>query len=133
MAVTSGPNEAETVIGVLYGVETTSAGGNFPFLDLIFTNRRIVGVVSDRRRGIGGLEGLARTYDPRELDALVAGDKHAFSFPFAAIEKARISGFVGQRALDLRCGARNAYLYFPKKEIPRVQEVLDRFLSDAQR
>lgn len=133
---------------VFQGLQSMSLS-SYLVLDLVFTGRRVVGILTSARTG-PGLEGMAiaaartlkhqeqakaagRTYDPAELDALVAADKHSFSFPYAEVKRARITGLVGSRALELRSGKREVYAYFPKAEIPRMTNLLDRFLNHARR
>jgi len=143
-------NGREQIVDVLHGVQTTvRLGTTWVLLDLIFTDRRLVGVTywDGTARGLVGaavltaemnaerraLQAKAARYDPAGLDALVADRKYAFSFQYANIDKGKISGLFGSRALVVRSGKKEFHLSFPKTELQRVTSLVDRLLPQAKR
>ncbi len=120
-----------------------SFGGNPKLFDILFTDRRLIGIVRGSMPGFlegaiyfavkqRKLQGNPTPYRTDELDAAVAKDSKSFSIPYSAIKKTKVSGMVGSKSLVVMAPGFEAYLYFPKDELGRLDALLSRFVPSTR-
>lgn len=134
----------EEIVDVFPGIQGIAGSFGTPRLyDVVFTDRRLVGVMKGSMPGF--LEGaiyfatIARKarksevqYDLRQLDAALTEQSKSFSIPYATVQKAKLSGFIGARTLAIRAPGRELYLYFPKDYLDQLTGLLDRYMRQPK-
>ncbi len=133
-AVSPGSADGEQILEAFYGLQGSSFGHTIVY-DLVFTDRRIVGVVFGYTEGgntggpIAGTLLIRESRKPRpgyrlqDLDAMVAKHPKSFSFPYPSVQEAAIKGIL-EKAIQIRSGRERYYIYIPKEQLPRVQSIL---------
>lgn len=131
-----GPGTDERIIEAFYGLQGSQFGHTIVY-DLVFTDRRIVGIVFGYTYGGNTGGPIAGTlliresrkprpaYRPEDLDRMVAKHPKAFSFPYAAVQEAAIKGVL-EKAIQIRSGREKYYIYLPKDQLARMEAILAR-------
>lgn len=137
----SSPAGGEQIIEAFYGLQGSSFGHTIVY-DLVFTDRRLVGIVFGWTEGgntggpIAGTIVIRESRKPRpayrvqDLDPMVARHPKAFSIPYPALEDAAIKGIL-EKAIQIRSGRKRFYIYIPKGMLPRMESILARVVPRA--
>ena len=134
--------EAERIVGIVYNAEGQVGRLGLPKLyDLIFTDRRLVGVVTVKTGGariagqlLGGVIGQAvaasiakggadkkrAAYAGMPLDQVAAQSPANFAAPYSSIENPKVKGMFSKR-LEMRVGGKKAFFRLPKDQVPTTQ------------
>ena len=130
----------ERILEAFYGLLASSFGATVIY-DLVVTDRRIVGIVTETVTGglvaavVGEVEYRTakkqhREYGSADLDRYVALHPKSFAFLHAAVEEAKIKGVL-EKAVQIRSGRRRFYIYIPKADVPRLAAVLAKTVPNA--
>ena len=134
----------EQIVAVLHSLSgKTSRFGTALVYDLVFTDRRTVGVVY---RGGSVATGWPSTasphpqaraaaawglgYDVGALDAIVAGHPANFSLPYERIDRAKIGGVV-KKSLSMKAGSETYFFEVPKNQLEEMKAVVARRIPGA--
>src|SRR3989475_12422969 len=134
--------EAERIVGIVYNAEGQVGRIGLPKLyDLIFTDRRLVGVVTVKTGGariagqtLGGKIGQAvaasegkdgadkkrAAYAGMPLDQVAAQNPANFAASYGSIENPKIKGMFSKR-LEMRVGGKKAFFRLPRDQVPATQ------------
>ena len=129
--------EGERILGVVYGAAAVIGRLGFPrWYDLIFTDRRLVGVVVAKAGtamllggALGGMVGSAigrsiakhgadsqrAAYAGRPLDDVVASDSANFAVPYNRLENLQLKGLV----IRMKLGGKRAVFSVPRDQWER--------------
>jgi hypothetical protein len=136
----------EQIVAVVYGIPgKIGRFGTVAVYNLVFTDRRVVGVLPPPRAvpmmtaDSGHLRDFqireARTwrasYDAALLDGIVAGHPANFSLPYERIDTARIGGVV-KKTLSMKAEGDTYVLDIPKDELEPVKAVVARRIPGAE-
>ena len=135
----------ERIVGIVYNAEGAVGRLSLPKLyDLVFTDRRLVGIVTVKTGGariagqlLGGVIGQAiaasvakggadkgrASYTGMPLDQIVAQDAANFAAPYNAIENPRVKGLFSKR-LEMRVGGKKAMFALPKDQVPQTNALI---------
>ncbi len=141
--------EGETIVGIVYNAEGQVGRLAMPKLyDLIFTDRRLVGVVTVKTGAariagqlLGGVIGQAvaasvakggadkkrMAYAGMPLDQVAAQNAANFAAPYGSIENPKVKGLFSKR-LEMRVGGKKAVFRLPKDQVPATQALVERQL-----
>jgi hypothetical protein len=139
--------EGERIVGIVYNTEGQVGRLALPKLyDLIFTDRRLVGIVTVKTGGariagqlLGGVIGQAiaasvakggadkkrMAYAGMPLDQVAAQNAANFAAPWNTIENPRVKGLFSKR-LEMRVGGKKAVFRLPKDQVPATQDLIGR-------
>ena len=142
--------EGERIVGIVYNAEGQVGRIALPKLyDLIFTDRRLVGVVTVKTGGarlagqlLGGVIGQAvaasvakggadkkrAAYAGMPLDQVAAQNPANFAASYSSIENPKVKGMFSKR-LEMRVGGKKASFRLPKDQVPAAQMLVGRQLS----
>jgi hypothetical protein len=116
--------------------------------DLVFTDRRLVGIVTVKTGGArlagqllggvignvvaasiakGGAEKKRAAYAGMPLDQVVARNSANFAAPYNSIENPQIKGLLSKR-LEMRVGGKKAVFRLPKDQVPETRALIGRQL-----
>lgn len=141
--------EGETIVGIVYNAEGQVGRLAMPKLyDLIFTDRRLVGVVTVKTGGarlagqlLGGVIGGAiaasvakggadkkrMAYAGMSLDQVASQNAANFAAPYGSIENSKVKGLFSKR-LEMKVGGKKAVFRLPKEQVPVTQDLVRRQL-----
>jgi hypothetical protein len=144
--------EGESIIGIVSNAEGQVGRLGMPKLyDLVFTDRRLVGIVTVKTgkarivgQLLGGVIGQAvaasvakggadkkrMAYAGLPLDQIVAQDRANFAAPYNTIENPRIKGMFAKR-LEMRVGGKKALFRLPKDQVLQTQTLIGRQLPSS--
>jgi hypothetical protein len=142
--------EGERIVGIVYNAEGQVGRLALPKLyDLIFTDRRLVGVVTVKTGGarlagqlLGGVIGQAvaasvakggadkkrAAYAGMPLDQVAAQNPANFAASYSSIESPKVKGMFSKR-LEMRVGGKKAVFRLPKDQVPATQMLVGRQLQ----
>jgi hypothetical protein len=134
--------EGERIVGIVYNAEGQVGRIALPKLyDLIFTDRRLVGVVTVKTGGarlagqlLGGVIGQAvaasvakggadkkrAAYAGMSLDQVAAQNPASFAASYNSIENPKVKGMFSKR-LEMRVGGKKAFFRLPKDQVRAAQ------------
>ena len=112
--------------------------------DLVFTNRRLVGIVSAtlpyvtggwsaaaNREAVEEVETHPATYEVQALDEHLSRGERSFSAPYGQIEKAKVAGFA-IKSLRFKFARKQYYLILPKEAIEKVRSLVAQHVPGAR-
>jgi len=139
--------EGESIVGIVSNAEGQVGRLGLPKLyDLVFTDRRLVGIVTVKTgkariagQLLGGVIGQAIAasvakggadkkrvaYAGMPLDQIVTRDSANFAAPYQTVENPRIKGMFSKR-LEMRVGGKKAVFRLPKDQVPQTQALIGR-------
>jgi len=134
----------EQIVAVLHNLSgKTSRLGTALVYDLVFTDRRTVGIVYGGAPAAAGWPPNPSTYpqttpslawapgyDVRALDAIVAGNPANFSLPYERIDHAKIGG-VMKKSLSMKAGSDTYIFEVPKERLDELKTVVARRIPGA--
>lgn len=110
--------------------------------NVVFTDRRVVGVVAAYRVAVPGpyaypnpqpvpvREPRHSPYDPAGLDALVAANPANFSLAYERIDSAKIGGVV-RKSLSIRVDSATYVLEIPREKLEEMRAIVARRIPGA--
>jgi hypothetical protein len=144
--------EGESIVGIVSNAEGQVGRLGLPKLyDLVFTDRRLVGIVTVKTgkariagQLLGGVIGQAIAasvakggadkrriaYAGMPLDQIVTQDSANFAVPYHAVENPRIKGMFSKR-LEMRVSGKKAVFRLPKDQVLQTQALIGRQLPSS--
>ncbi len=145
--------EGEQIVGIVYNAEGKVGRLGLPKLyDLVFTDRRLVGIVTVKTGGarlagqlLGGVIGQAVAasiskggadkkrvaYAGMSLDQAVGQDSSNFAAQYNSIENPQIKGLFSKR-LEMRVSGKKGIFRLPKDQVPNTQALIARQLPGSK-
>ncbi len=142
--------EGEQILGIVYNAEGAVGRMSLPKLyDLVFTDRRIVGISTVKTGGariagqlLGGVIGQAiaasvakggagkrrASYTGMPLDQIVSRDNANFAAPYNTVENPQVKGLFSKR-LVMRVGGKKAVFALEGDQVPMAEALVARQLS----
>jgi hypothetical protein len=144
--------EEESIVGIVSNAEGQVGRLGLPKLyDLVFTDRRLVGIVTVKTgkariagQLLGGVIGQAIAasvakggadkrriaYAGMPLDQIVTQDSANFAAPYHAVENPRIKGMFSKR-LEMRVSGKKAVFRLPKDQVLQTEALIGRQLPSS--
>src|SRR5437867_13374797 len=142
--------EGERIVGIVYNAEVQVGRIALPKLyDLIFTDRRLVGVVTVKTGGArlagqllggvigqdvaasvakGGADKKRAAYGGMPSEQAAAQNAANFAASYSSLENPQVKGMFSKR-LEMRVGGKKAFFRLPKDQVPAAQMLVGQHLS----